>query len=102
MGQYGGNLWDVTADFGFEHGNAVMSVLQAESLVQFEVLLDMQVSSQVLDAHIMHVQVIARGHGPDAVKNILRIHRARHGVHHDVGVGKDVMYCVRHCVGHLF
>ena len=87
VGEDRGNFRDVLANLGFENGHAVVGFLQAKAFVEFEMLFDVQVSLEILHAHVVHVEIVARGHGPDAIENILGAQSARHGVHDDVGVG---------------
>ena len=49
-----------------------MGLFQAQVLVEFEVLLYMQLSQKVLHADVMHVEVVAGGNGAYAVENIFR------------------------------
>ena len=60
--------WHLLLHLRFQAGHPVMSVLEAEGFVQLDVLLDMQLSVDVLNADVMHVQIIARGHGANAVE----------------------------------
>ena len=67
----GGNFRDILANLGFEHGHAVVGFLQAQAFVEFEVLFHVQVALEILHADVVHVEVVAGGHGADAIENIL-------------------------------
>ena len=47
----------------FQPGDAVVRFLQAEALVELDVLLDVQPAVEVLHADVMHVEIVARGDG---------------------------------------
>src|SRR5882724_11323566 len=54
-------------------------------------LLNVKMPMQVLHADIMHIEVLARGHGTNFVKNIFRVHGSRDRVHDYVRVGENIM-----------
>src|SRR2546426_11557948 len=46
---------------------------------------------QVLHADIMHIEVLARGHGTDLVKDIFRVHGSGDRAHDHVGIGENIV-----------
>src|SRR5271155_4020184 len=64
-------------------------------------LFDMQPSAQVLNTDVMHVEVVARGDGTNAIENILSTSRARHRTNYDVGVRQDALHSGGYGVGDL-
>src|SRR6266436_2252378 len=101
MGEDGRNFRDVLANLCLEDGHTVVGLFQAQAFVELEVLFHMQVSLEILHANVVHVEVVARGHGTDTIENVFRTQGARHGVDHDVGVGQHVMHCVGYGFSHL-
>ena len=85
MRKDGRDLRNLGAHLRFQAGHFIVSVLHAELFVEFEMLLHMQMSIQILHADVVHVEVVASGDGPDAVENIFRPARAWNRMHHHVG-----------------
>ena len=70
------DLRHIVTNFGLKHGDAVMGLFQAEAFIQFQVLLDVEISLQILHADIVDVEVVARRYRADAVENIFGAHGA--------------------------
>src|SRR5207248_3203333 len=102
MGQDGIDLGHLMADFCFQDSNAVVSIFQAQAFVKLEMLLDVQISLEILNADIVHVEVLTSGDGRYAVKNILAMLRTGNRVDHDVCVRKHVVNGRGDGVGNLF
>ena len=101
MGEDGRNFRHIAADLGFEQSDAVMSFLQAQVLVQFKVLLNVEMAMQVLHTDIMYVEILARRHGTNLVKNIFRVHCPWDRVHDYVGIRENIVNGHGDCVGDL-
>src|SRR5579864_1168767 len=84
-----GNLRDVAAHFGFEFGDLIVRIFQRHAFVEFDMLLDVEASGEILNADVVNVEISVRRDGPDAVKNIFAMLSARQGLHGDVRVGQD-------------
>jgi len=69
VGEDGDDFGNFSANLRFELGYAVMSFLSSKVLVEFEVLLDVQFAFEILHADVVHVDVVARGDGADAVED---------------------------------
>src|SRR5579862_2384427 len=91
MGEDGRYFRNILSNLRLEDSDAVVGFFQAQAFVEFEVLLDVQVSGEILHADIVHIEVVARGHGADAIENIFRAQGARHRVHNDVSVGQHMV-----------
>src|SRR5579859_1248035 len=50
----------------------------------------MQTPTEILNAHIMHAEIIARGHGPDPVKDVFVPRFPRHRMDNHVGIRKNI------------
>src|SRR5690242_3541071 len=100
VGEDGGDFRHFATNFRFQGGYAVMRLQQAELFVQFQVLLHVQLTTQVLHAHVVDVQVVAHGHRADAVEYVFPTVRLGNGVDHHVCLGQHAMhrrfYRVRH------
>src|SRR5271165_789780 len=81
-----GNFADVVFHLAFEARDAVVGFLQAEPLVQLDVLLNVQSACEVLHADVMHVEIVARGDRADLIEEAFLAAGARHGIDHDIGV----------------
>src|SRR5215469_1393579 len=91
------DLRDVTAHVGFQVRDLVVSLLKRHPLVEFNVLLDMKLSSEVLHAYVVHIQISVSRDGSDAIKDVLRVLCPREGLHRDVGVGEYTPHGFRDC-----
>jgi hypothetical protein len=91
-----GNLRNFAAHVRFQFGDLIVSGLQRHTLVEFDVLLNMQSSGKILHADVMNIEVVPRGHGSNAVKDVFRTLRARQRLDRDISVGKDVVNSGRH------
>src|SRR6202142_4007664 len=101
MGKDGCDLRDLGAHFGFQAGNFVVCLFHAETLVEFQMLFDVQLAIQILHADVMHVEVVARSHSANAVENIFRAAGARNRMYHDAGGRQDFAHTGGHSIGHL-
>ena len=72
-----GDLRHIVAHVGFEFGDLIVGALKCHALVEFEVLLDVKLAGEILDADVVDVEVVARGDGANAVENIFRALGAR-------------------------
>ena len=72
-----GNLRDVAAHVGFEFGDLIMRVFERHALVEFDVLFDVKVAGEILHADVVHVEIVVRRDGADAVEDVFRTLRAR-------------------------
>src|SRR6185437_5983456 len=79
---------DFAAHLGFEPGSQGVGVAQGHGLVDFEVLLHVQLVIVLLHADVMDSEVGASGDCADAVVDALSERGDGHGVDDDVGVGK--------------
>ena len=86
------NFRHVAAHVGFEFGDLIVSVFQRHALVEFNVLLDVEVAGKVLHADVMHVEVAARGHSANAVENVFRALGAGQRLHGDVSAGQNAVH----------
>src|SRR5690348_16972832 len=102
MGQYGVDLGHFVTDFCFQDCDPVMRVFQAEPFVKFEMLLDVQISPEILHADVVHVEVVPSRDCPYTVKNILAMLGTGNGMDHDVSVWKHIVNCGSHRVHDLF
>src|SRR5215471_4541 len=96
-----GNLRDLGPDFSFEPRNYVVGLLQAEGLVEFQVLFDVEPSCQILHADIVHAEVVTRSHSPYAIENVLVAGFPRHRVDHHITVREDGVHSVSDLADHL-
>src|SRR5580693_6040804 len=64
-------------------------------------LFDVQTPAQILNTDVMHVEVVACGHGANAIENILSPSRARHRTNDHVGVRQDALHSGGYGVGDL-
>ena len=90
--QDGCDLWNFRAHLPFEACHFIVRLLHTELLVEFQMLLHVQLAVQILHADVVNVKVMARGHGADAIENIFRAPSARHGVHHHVGLRQNLAH----------
>src|SRR5579872_324054 len=102
VGQDGGNLRHFLFDFRLQLRDLLVRFHKVEPLIELEMLLDVQLVAELLHADVVDVEGAARSHGANAVKNIFRVLRARHRVHHHVGVGQNAVNGVGHGARHLF
>ena len=93
MGEDVGDLRHVVAHVGFKFGDLVVRALKGHALVEFDVLLDVKLAGEILDADVVDVQVVARGHGANAVEYILGALGAREGLDRNVSIGKNAAHC---------
>src|ERR1035441_2734505 len=89
VGEDVGNFRYVAAHVRFEFGYLIVRVLKRHALVEFDVLFDVELARNILHADVVHVEIPMRGHGADAVKDVLRTLRARKRLHRNVGVGEN-------------
>src|SRR5580698_4184524 len=64
-------------------------------------LFNVQTPAQVLNADVMHIEVVARGHGTNAIENVLSPSRARYRTNYYVGVRQDALNSRGYGVGDL-
>ena len=70
MREDGRNLRHVLTYIRFEPGYPIVSLLQTQLLIKFEMLFDVQTPAQILDAYVVHVEIVAGGDGTNAIENI--------------------------------
>src|ERR1700686_2152613 len=92
-----GNLRDVAAHVGFQFGDLVVSFFEGHALVEFDMLLDVQPTVEILDADVVHVEIVVGGNGADAVEDVFGMLGARQRLHGHVGVGQDAVHCLGDC-----
>src|SRR5258706_3320512 len=61
-----------------------------------------KLSADVLPADAVDVEIVARRHRKNAVKDIFSVDRAWNGMHHHVGIGKNLVHRVGDSVDYLF
>src|SRR5580700_8080445 len=86
-----GDLRDVVAHIGFEFGDQIVGGLQGQVLVEFDVLLDVEVAVEILHADVVNVEVVASGDGTNAVEDIFRTLGAGQRLNGDVSVGENAV-----------
>lgn len=84
----GGDLGDVAAYVALELGDEGVSVAEGHGLVDFEVLLDVELVVILLDTDVVDVEVGAGGDGADAVVNAFGAGGGGDGVDNDIGSGE--------------
>src|ERR1700688_1502870 len=92
-----GNLRDVTAHVGFQFGDLVMRFFEGHALVEFNMLLHVQPTVEILDADVVHVEIVIGSDRADAVEDVFRMLGARQRLHGHVGVGQDAVHCLGDC-----
>jgi len=97
----GHDFGDFTAHLGLEAADFVVGLLHAELLVEFEMLLDMQVAVEILHTDVVDIEIVTGSDGANAVKNIFGATSARNGVDHDIGVGKNFTHLGADGIGDL-
>src|ERR1700730_15270490 len=70
--QDSGDLRNLASHFRFQPCDFIMRLLHAETFVQLQMLFDVQLSIEVLDADVVNVKVVARGYSADTIKDIFR------------------------------
>ena len=78
-----------------------MGRLEAQSFIQLQMLFQVQASAKMLDAEVVHVQIIARCHGTDPVKHIFPAGRQRQRMHHHIRFWQHLAHCLGHPHGEL-
>src|SRR5271169_6702519 len=68
VGQDARYLGNVVAQFAFQPSDPVVSFLQNHAFIQFDVLLDMQLPANILDADVVDVEVVSGGYRSNAIK----------------------------------
>jgi len=89
-----GDLGYVVAHVGFEFGDLVVGGLQGKVLIEFDMLLDVEMAVEILHADVVDVEVVASSDGPNAVEDVFRTLGARERLNGDIGVGEDAMNCL--------
>ncbi len=95
------NFRNFLTNFRFEPTHMLVRNSQRHLLIHFQVLLNVKTTMQVLNAHIMHIQVVPRGDRAHPVKNIFRRTRTRDRANDHVSVGQDPMHRPGNFVGNL-
>ena len=88
VGEDGGDLGDLAADLGLELGDEVVGGAEGHGLVDFEVLLDVELVVVLLNADVVDGEVGAGGDGADAVVDAFGAGCGGDGVDDDVGAGE--------------
>ena len=88
MGEDGGDLGDLAAHLGFELGDEGVGGAEGHGLVDFEVLLDVELVVVLLHADVVDGEVGAGGDGTDAVVDAFGERGDGDGVDDDVGSGE--------------
>src|SRR5579859_4105467 len=101
VGEYGGDFRNLTAHLGLNLRDLIVGLLEAESFGEFEVLFHMKTSGEILDADVMHAEVVARSHGADAVKDVFPGGFTRHGADDHVTFRKKALHGLGNLGGHL-
>src|ERR1700722_9181005 len=96
VGENVGFFRDVATHVGFEFSDLIVRALERHALVEFDVLLHVQAAGKILDADVVHIEILVGGHGSDPVEDVLRTLRARNRLHGHVGVGQDAVDGFRH------
>ena len=91
VGEDVGDLRYVAAHIGFEFGDLIVGALEGHALVEFNVLLDVELAGEILHADVVDVEVVAGGDGANAVEDIFRTLGARQRLDGDIGVGKNAV-----------
>src|SRR5437764_11947862 len=78
-----------------------MGLFQPQLLVHFQVLLNVQLTIEILHAHVMHIEVMPSRNRPHPIENILSRSRPWDGMNHHVGVGEDLLNRSSDFVSHL-
>src|SRR5579862_1604253 len=86
------DLREFTAHIGFQFRNLIVRVFQFHALVEFDVLFDVHVSSKILHADVVDVEVPLRGGGTNAIEDVLRTLSARKWLHGHIGVRKNLVH----------
>ena len=94
VGEHGVDLGRLAQDLGFHRADKVVRLEQRHVLVQFDVLLDAQAPVVRLHAEFVDADVVARGHGADAVEDAFGAALARNGVDDDIGLGQGAVHGV--------
>src|SRR5882757_6976399 len=92
VGQDAIHFWNFHSNFRLELRDAIMSFLQLEVFIEFQVLFHMQLPFQILHANVMHVDVVPGGNGADAVENAFIQLRPGQRVDHDIGVREKLLH----------
>ena len=92
-----GDLRHIVAHVGFKFGDLVVRALKGHALVEFDVLLDVKLAGEILDADVVDVEVMSGGDGANAVEDVFRALGARQGLDKNIGIGKDTVDCVGYC-----
>src|ERR1700687_1065250 len=87
-----GNLRDVAAHVGFQFGDPVVRVFERHALIEFNMLLHVQATVEILDADVMYVEIVIGSDRADAVEDVFGMLGARQRLHGHVGVGQDAMH----------
>ncbi len=88
VGEDGGDLGDFAAHLGLELGDEGVGVAEGHGLVDFEVLLDVELVVVLLYADVVDGEVGAGGYGADAVVDAFGEGGGGDGVDDDVGTGE--------------
>ena len=102
VSQDGGDFRYIPPNLRFQERYPVVSLQQSKPLIQLQMLFDVKTPTQILHADIVHIEIVPRRHGPNAVEDVLAVQSPRDRVHDDVGVGQNAVD--RNCdrVHHLF
>jgi hypothetical protein len=87
----GGDLGHVVAHVSFKFRDSIVGGLQAQVLVEFDMLLDVELAVEILHADVVDVEVVASGDGANAVEDVFRALGARQRLNSDIGVREDAM-----------
>src|SRR5215813_9505704 len=101
MSQNGRDLGDFAANLRLQNRYHIMRVFEAQCIVELEMLLYVQPSPKILDAHIMDAEFITRSHGTDSIKNVFMAGLTRHGVNDYVHIRQDSTHSARNLRHHL-
>ncbi len=98
MGENGRNFRNLGAHLGFEARHFIVRLFHAEALIEFEVLLYVQLTVQVLHADVMYVEIVSSRDCANPIENILCLPGPWNRVHNHIGRRKDLAHPRLHSV----
>ena len=87
VGQDGSNFWHLLPNFFFEGSHLVVGIFERQTLVHFEMLLNVQAPIQILNADIVHIDVVAGGNAAHTVENVFSRRGPRNRMDDNICVG---------------
>src|SRR5271170_402814 len=101
VGENVGDLRHVVAHVRFQFRDLIVGTFEGHAFVEFDVLLDVKLSGEILHTDVVDVEVVTRGDGANAVEDIFRALGSRQRLHRYVSARKDVANGRRHCFHEL-